>query len=47
MKKLILLLGIIISAIGLNAQKYNTIAGVRIADDFGLTFSQRIANKTQ
>ncbi len=39
------MLGIIISAIGLNAQKYNTIAGVRIADDFGLTFSQRIANK--
>lgn len=28
------------------AQKYNTIAGIRIADDFGISFAQRIANKT-
>lgn len=29
-----------------SAQKYNTIAGVRIGDDFGLSGAQRIANKT-
>lgn len=28
------------------AQKYNTIAGVRIGDDFGISGAQRIANKT-
>jgi hypothetical protein len=28
------------------AQKYNTIAGIRIADDFGISFAQRVANKT-
>jgi hypothetical protein len=30
----------------LMAQKYNTIAGVRIGDDFGISAAQRIANKT-
>jgi hypothetical protein len=30
----------------LAAQKYNTLAGVRIADDFGISFAQRVANKT-
>ncbi|MFZ1749368.1 MAG: hypothetical protein WAU01_04225 [Saprospiraceae bacterium] len=28
------------------AQKYNTLVGIRIADDFGVSFAQRIANKT-
>lgn len=28
------------------AQKYNTIAGIRIGDDFGISFAQRLANKT-
>ena len=29
----------------LAAQKYNTVGGVRIGDDFGISFSQRFANK--
>ncbi|MBC7885468.1 MAG: hypothetical protein H7X99_08330 [Saprospiraceae bacterium] len=29
-----------------HAQKYNTLGGIRIADDFGISFAQRIANKT-
>lgn len=28
------------------AQKYNTVAGLRIGDDFGFSVAQRIANKT-
>lgn len=28
------------------AQKYNTIGGIRIGDDFGISFAQRIFNKT-
>lgn len=28
-----------------STQKYNTVGGVRIGDDFGISFSQRIANK--
>jgi hypothetical protein len=28
------------------SQKYNTLAGIRIGDDFGISFAQRIANKT-
>ena len=28
-----------------HAQKYNTLAGIRIGDDFGISFAQRIANK--
>lgn len=27
------------------SQKYNTVAGIRIADDFGISFAQRFANK--
>ena len=27
-------------------QKYNTLAGIRIGDDFGISFAQRIASKT-
>jgi hypothetical protein len=27
-------------------QKYNTIGGIRIGDDFGISFSQRIGNKS-
>lgn len=27
-------------------QKYNTLAGIRIADDFGISFAQRVAKKT-
>jgi hypothetical protein len=30
----------------LSAQKYNTIGGLRIGDDFGISFAQRIANKS-
>ncbi|MBK9258017.1 MAG: hypothetical protein IPM42_21410 [Saprospiraceae bacterium] len=29
----------------MNGQKYNTLGGIRIGDDIGYTFSQRIANK--
>jgi hypothetical protein len=29
----------------LTAQKYNTLGGIRIGDDFGVSFAQRIANK--
>ncbi|HMR89995.1 MAG TPA: hypothetical protein PKD51_17655 [Saprospiraceae bacterium] len=28
------------------AQKYNTLAGIRIGDDFGISFAQRVAKKT-
>jgi len=44
--KKIILAGLIIglSTFGY-AQKYNTIGGIRIADDFGISFAQRIANK--
>ena len=28
------------------AQKYNTVGGIRIGDDFGISFAQRVANKT-
>jgi hypothetical protein len=27
------------------SQKYNTLGGIRVGDDFGISFSQRIANK--
>lgn len=40
---LVIFLGVFISV---QAQKYNTLAGVRIGDDFGISFAQRIANKT-
>ncbi len=30
----------------ISSQMYNTIGGIRLGDDFGLTVSQRIANKT-
>jgi hypothetical protein len=36
----------LISIQNISAQKYNTIAGVRIGDDFGISAAQRIANKT-
>lgn len=29
-----------------SAQKYNTVGGIRIGDDFGFSFAQRVANKT-
>lgn len=45
--KQIILLGSIIcfSTFGFG-QKYNTVGGIRIADDFGISFAQRIANKS-
>jgi hypothetical protein len=30
----------------LPAQKYNTVGGIRLGDDFGFSFAQRVANKT-
>ena len=33
-------------AIAAQSQKYNTLAGIRIGDDFGVSFAQRVANKT-
>ncbi len=29
-----------------NGQKYSTVGGIRIGDDFGFSFAQRVANKT-
>jgi len=44
-KKFISICVLILITLNVNAQKYNTLAGVRIGDDFGISFSQRIANK--
>ena len=45
--KQIILLGLILCFSTLVfGQKYNTVGGIRIADDFGISFAQRIANKS-
>jgi hypothetical protein len=43
--KNLLVIVFILSLQALSAQKYNTLAGIRIGDDFGISFAQRIANK--
>ncbi len=37
---------LVLGALCSNAQKYNTVGGIRIGDDFGFSFAQRVANKT-
>jgi len=44
--KYIVILFISLTATFLSAQKYNTLAGIRIGDDFGISFAQRVAKKT-
>ena len=46
MNRLFILLIVILSLNPLAAQKYNTLGGIRIGDDFGFTGTQRIADKT-
>lgn len=46
MKNILLFFLLLFSLTHVSAQKYNTIAGVRIGDDFGISAAQRIANKT-
>ncbi|MBK8053081.1 MAG: hypothetical protein IPK35_07385 [Saprospiraceae bacterium] len=46
MKNILFIVLALISIHNISAQKYNTIAGVRIGDDFGISAAQRIANKT-
>ena len=45
MNKIFVTIGFSLLPIVFIAQKYNTIAGIRIADDFGISFAQRVANK--
>lgn len=45
LKHIILLFAVLVFT-SAYSQKYNTIGGVRIGDDFGISFAQRIANKT-
>jgi len=46
LKKIIFICFIIVLSSHVYTQKYNTIGGIRIADDFGISFAQRIANKS-
>jgi len=46
LKKIFLSFLIIGFSISVFGQKYNTVGGIRIADDFGISFAQRIANKS-
>lgn len=46
MNRIFILLSIFIFSTSLHAQKYNTVGGIRIGDDFGFSFAQRVANKT-
>lgn len=46
MKKIFLSFLIIGFSLSIFGQKYNTVGGIRIADDFGISFAQRIANKS-
>ena len=46
MKNLIILSVLAISCLHLNAQSYNTAAGMRLGTEWGLTVKQRVAKKT-
>lgn len=46
MNRYIFIVFICLNAVLATGQKYNTLAGVRIGDDFGISFAQRIAKKT-
>lgn len=46
MNKYILIAFLGLTSVMAFGQKYNTLAGIRIADDFGISFAQRVAKKT-
>jgi hypothetical protein len=45
LKNTAITLSFLLTGIFCFGQKYNTLGGIRIADDFGVSFAQRIANK--
>ncbi len=46
MNKILILLLTVIALNPLTSQKYNTLGGIRVGDDFGISAAQRIADKT-
>lgn len=46
MKNIIILFAFALCCLGLNAQSYNTAAGMRLGTEWGLTVKQRVAKKT-
>jgi len=46
LSRIFIFLAIFVLVFNVQAQKYNTVGGIRIGDDFGFSFAQRVANKT-